>query len=534
LAGKEFNLLHEPWIIVMKPDGQTEEVSMLDAFRHAHKWRALAGELPTQDVAVLRLLLAVLHAVFARYDANGNHAPLDSPGAALKRWSSLWERGEFPHEIIAEYLAHFEERFWLFHPTQPFYQVSNLTEATLYTAAKLNGELSESSNKIRLFSKRTGERKDQLDFAESARWLIYVNAFDDTSAKPKEKGLSSPGAGWLGKLGLITAVGDNFFQTLLLNLVMLRDGADELWGVEQPIWEWDVRRSERTAITMPDNPSALLTLQSRRLLLKRQAKSVVGFALLGGDFFARENAFAEQMTIWRAPGKTKGEVPEYSPRRHDASRQLWRDFSSLIAQREGGRRPGVVNWLARLKGEGLISQKHIRFETAAVKYGDKDFFVDDVFSDSIALNTALLTDLRNYWVERIADELELTEKLVQKFGELAQKITIASGDTGSNGARQAAKEQAYFQLDRPFRIWLEAINPEIDDIDEQCGKWWTAAQQIIRDLGRELVEQAGPKSFCGRTLREGASVHLYTAPEAFNRFLQYISSREMLKGGKQI
>lgn len=531
---KEFNLLHEPWILVMQPDGQTEEVSMLDIFRNAHKWRGLAGELPTQDVAVLRLLLAVLHAVFARQDAHGNYAPLDSPVEALQRWSSLWERGEFPHEIITEYLKRYQDRFWLFHPTQPFYQVVTLTEATDYTAAKLNGELSQSGNKIRLFPKRTGVGKGQLDYAESARWLLYVNAFDDTSSKPKSKGLPSPGAGWLGKLGLITAAGDNLFQTLLLNLVLLKDGEDELWGAEQPMWEVDVRRSERTEITMPDNPSALLTIQSRRMLLKRQENSVVGFALLGGDFFARTNAFAEQMTIWRLPGKGNVEMPEHSPKRHDASRQLWRDFPGLIAQREGGRRPGIVSWLARLKREGLITQTHFRFETAAVKYGDKDFFVDDVFSDSIALNTGLLVDLGQCWVERIADELELTEKLVQKVGDLAQKIAKASGETSSNGTRQDVKEQAYFRLDRPFRSWLEAVRPESDDIDEQCTKWWITAQQIIRSLGRELVERAGLQSFSGRRLREGELFHLYTTPEAFNRFLYAISSRETLRGGKQL
>ena len=63
-----------------------------------------------------------------------------------------------------------------------------------------------------------------LGFAEAARWLLYINAFDDTSAKPKGKGLPSPGVGWLGRLGLITGVGNNLFETLLLNLVLIKDG----------------------------------------------------------------------------------------------------------------------------------------------------------------------------------------------------------------------------------------------------------------------------------------------------------------------
>ena len=57
---KLFNLIDEPWILVRKNSGETTEVSLLDALTHAHEYDALAGELPTQDVAILRLMLAVL------------------------------------------------------------------------------------------------------------------------------------------------------------------------------------------------------------------------------------------------------------------------------------------------------------------------------------------------------------------------------------------------------------------------------------------------------------------------------------------
>lgn len=97
---KEFCLLHEPWILVMKSDGSTEEVSLLELFRRAPEYLKLAGELPTQDVAILRLLLAILHAVFGRYDTDGSWSPLTSPEAALKRWKKIWDKGTFPMEII--------------------------------------------------------------------------------------------------------------------------------------------------------------------------------------------------------------------------------------------------------------------------------------------------------------------------------------------------------------------------------------------------------------------------------------------------
>ena len=83
----------------------------------------------------------------------------------------------------------------------------------------------------------------------------------------------------------IQAQGDNLYETLMLNLTLLRDGR-ECWGESKPCWELEAPKSaERTEICCPDNPAQLLTLQSRRLLLHRTGENVEGFCLLGGDFF---------------------------------------------------------------------------------------------------------------------------------------------------------------------------------------------------------------------------------------------------------
>ena len=54
----EYNLLEERWVRVRGQDYTVQEVSLPDALLHAHEYRDLAGELPTQDAAMLRLLLA--------------------------------------------------------------------------------------------------------------------------------------------------------------------------------------------------------------------------------------------------------------------------------------------------------------------------------------------------------------------------------------------------------------------------------------------------------------------------------------------
>lgn len=86
---REFNLLDEPWVRVMRPDCTVAEVSLPEALLNAHGYVDLAGEMPTQDAAVLRVLLALLFAVFARVDAEGREAPLAKPKDAIARWRAL-------------------------------------------------------------------------------------------------------------------------------------------------------------------------------------------------------------------------------------------------------------------------------------------------------------------------------------------------------------------------------------------------------------------------------------------------------------
>lgn len=91
------------------------------------------GRDATQNAAVLRLLLAVLFTVFSRVDAKGKPQPLAQSDDALERWSELWQLGHFPAEPVRDYLEQWKDRFWLFHPTHPFWQVPTLAMALRLT-----------------------------------------------------------------------------------------------------------------------------------------------------------------------------------------------------------------------------------------------------------------------------------------------------------------------------------------------------------------------------------------------------------------
>lgn len=527
----EFNLLDEKWILVRKSDCTVDELSLTDALLKSHEYVELAGELPTQNVSILRLMLAVLHTVFSRYSPQGEPAPLYDSDDAAERWKELWNAGRLPEKPIGDYLASVHDRFWLFHPERPFYQTEAAKIGTEYTASKLNGAVSESGNKIRLFCGCTGVQKSELSYSESARWLLYVNNYDDTSSKPKGKNLPSPGAGWLGKLGLITIRGNNLFETLVYNLILLnhRRNFSEAWGPECPAWEPDVpNTAERAEILMPDNLSELYTLQSRRLWLNRDDnEKVIGYNLLGGDFFEKVDAFIEPMTVWSKVKGNERAGEKFQPRRHDSSVQMWREFSYAFETAEGSHIPGVVLWTKYIKRMLPKSRKLISFSIASVQYGDKDFFVNDVFSDSLTFHTDLITEIGEHWRAKITEEIKKCDESAAALRFLAKDIELAAGSSEDTVLKRAvverAREQYYYEIDLPFRNWLERIDPNWEIVSEQeeqaLREWHETAKRIAFRIGQELVESAGTAAIVGRAIKDkNDKEKYYSAPDAYRYF----------------
>ena len=527
----EFNLLDEKWILVRKSDCTVDELSLTDALLKSHEYVELAGELPTQNVSILRLMLAVLHTVFSRYSPQGEPSPLYDSDDAEYRWKELWNAGRLPEKPIRDYLASVHDRFWLFHPDRPFYQTEAAKIGTEYTASKLNGAVSESGNKIRLFCGCTGVQKSELSYSEAARWLLYVNNYDDTSSKPKGKNLPSPGAGWLGKLGLITIRGNNLFETLVYNLILLnhKRNFSEVWGPECPAWEPDVpNTAERAEIPMPDNLSELYTLQSRRLWLNRDDnEKVIGYNLLGGDFFEKVDAFIEPMTVWSKVKGNERAGEKFQPRRHDSSVQMWREFSYGFETAAGSHIPGVVLWTKYIKQMLPESRKLISFSIASVQYGDKDFFVNDVFSDSLTFHTDLLTEIGEHWRAKITDEIKKCDESAAALRFLAKDIELAAGSAEDTVLKRAvverAREQYYYEIDLPFRNWLERIDPNWEIVSEQeeqaLREWHETAKRIALRIGQELVESAGTAAIVGRAVKDkNDKERYYSAPDAYRYF----------------
>lgn len=530
MEDKAFNLLYEPWIQVLNLSGETEEVSLLDVLKRAHELRCLAGELPTQDVAVLRLLLATLYATFTRADVQGNRSPIEDAQGALQRWQDLWELNHFPSEPIKSRLCHYEDRFFLFHPERPFYQVAELHEANgkCNTIAQIVSDVPSRAER-RFLSMKSGEEAEVLSLAESVRWLVSMQAWDYAGKKASVVG-GSPnggGTGWLGKIGVVYPASFTLFETLMLNFVLLKSD-ESLLEYGSPTWEADLPPTSRKIERRPSGYSELLTWQSRRARLfpgdGEDSDLVTGVLYSYGDVFKTQDLFIEQMTGWHlsTQGDTRG---HFIPNKHRKERSLWRDLSSILPQATDNadidnQNPGVIQWLALLEGRNILPANIVQLRTVGFHYGAMDAKVEAMTADTLSIHAGIFSELGNKWVPKITNLLQLTDNGVRQLFVLAADLARASGDTDSlhrkagEGIGNSAKAEAYFRLDMPFRKWLASIDPTKTDMDQTEQKWKEIVKRTLLQLGEELTHQAGEKAITGRWVKE----RLYTAPGAFTRF----------------
>jgi CRISPR system Cascade subunit CasA len=545
----EFNLLDEPWLVVMVDErGTTKEVSLKDLFAHAHEYKCLAGETPTQDFAILRLLLSILHTVFSRFDAHGNpyeYLKLDDKykqievideddeddyrEELLNTWKNLWDAKSFP-EIVGDYLEKWRDRFYLFGGEFPFYQFREIGDSDYaydakgYEVDKLDG-LKLASGKgtdkvVNLFNKN---QSDFMGNEGAARWLIYVNNYAEArSGRPKtgSKKKGSPGLTWIGRTSGLHVQGSNLFETLMINLVMKT--TDQMNGIQTPIWEAEstVTNFENQSLTYtPNNEAELYTYPSRFLLLTRDdEKMIVGFLLDTGfsNFNKGENLHnIEPMSLWRKSDKKS----LYTPIRVNPIKYFWQEFSSY----ESIKSSRLVDWINKIR-EHIGDNHIISLVSVGEYYEQKDGKVKDSVAGVLTERAGIIQtveDSTRFSLSNISDEVDLIKKVIDevlwllasKIGAIRKPKQSESSESSESKFADRVKQEAYYQIDLPFRNWLASIQPN-DNKEEKIKAWRGTLRAIIEAEAKKLLDSAGNRDFIGIE-KDGNIENIFTA---YNKF----------------
>lgn len=516
----EYNLLDEPWIPVRLLDGTIADVGLLELLRRTTDIADLACELPTQSIAIQRLLLAVAYRVATPLDAHD--------------WARQWDEGA-PTEQMIEYLEQWRDRFYLFGGRFPFMQVADLRtekdeEKTLDAVVACVPK-----EEKRLFSTRQGSGVAQLSPSDAARWLVHAQAYDPSGIRSGAIGDSRVkggrgypiGPAWCGHLGLVWLKGKDLDETLVLNLIPA--DAAELRGVESST-EWGTcswEDPEPESAVRGDysllNPSGtprdisiprLLTWHSRRVRLVGDSTGVRGVVLAQGDKLSpQEMRLYEPQSLWRysteQSKKCKQDV--YMPRKFKPERALWRNLPGTLptptmiegADKQLKRRflpSATLSFHYQLENDSVVTTypKLVRIQAVGVVYRSEETEIEDVYSDELALPVAAIRAERHALAVVIDQQVRLTEDVAGAVGTLAANLALAAGEGGKgDGARDRAKERFFAVVDDPFRAWLAQVDGNEDARDVgQC--WEDSLRRYALAIQNELVACASSSAIVGR------------------------------------
>jgi CRISPR system Cascade subunit CasA len=509
-ADSSFNLLDERWVPVIV-GSSTTDVSLLELFRRADRLDRLGGEIGTMNFALLRLLLAILHRAFVAITPPGSEGARERAESLRDRWH------EDGLPAVAEYLESHRRRFFLFHPSAPFYQVSDLRAA--------RDEVSDLGRLVAerppYLATRSARGLRRISAADAARWLVHVHAYDVSGIKtgvlghPRARGgkVYPEGVGWCGQLGGLHLLGASLLDTLLLNLWANGAPPPDI-DRDLPPWERtpDSVGDDRDLASRPWGPVDLYTWQPRRVRLVGGTDGVTGVVLTYGDrFLIQERQVVvtdslEPLTGWRfsKPQTAKYHYAVEMPREHNRGVQLWRTMPTLlglvqVSKPDVGRSAGVVEHVAAFAESPLLVGGVVRLHATGVAYGSNNSVFDDVFDDGLDLPTVLL-EPEGVTIRALAiAAVEAAQKGVEALRDAARRLATASGGSGAaiEGPGQRAVESGYARLDRPYRRWLLDLAREKDDLSAAEAVWHAVAADELQRLGDELASQVSTAAWRG-------------------------------------
>lgn len=559
-----FNLIDDKWIeVLVNKKGDKKLVGLRDIFLNSDSYLDISGDMNIQDFAIMRLILAIMHTVFSRFDASGNPyeeieinekmqqvESVDDEDyeeyeeGLIDTWKNLWNNKKFP-KIVLDYLDLWYDRFYLFDEKYPFFQVTEEYISVDRIKGKkvggisgktINRTITESNNKIALFSPKEEKNKNILKNDEIARWLITFQAYTGLSDKTvygKEKYKKRNSKGWLYDLGAVYFKGENLFESLMLNFVILNPKNKHYsYNVQKPSWEFrDSELIDSYLNYMPiDNISQLYTVYSRAIYIDPEFDDTEEFKmnLIKLPEISHEDNFLEPMTVYRY--NTSGDYKEkYTPRKHPSNQSMWRSFGQITMEYENlenskntnrQKRPGIIDWLAVIHKE--IDYNRIKVNALSLEDdGNATSWVptNEIY-DSMPLAIDLLTeDRKDGWTIRIFKLVEETKKIInQVYGGYLGYISKIRGLEKSDFVGREI-EKMYYLIDKPFRDLIESIDKD-DDPDVIEDEWRRNLKNIVYNQGVKFFGEASDRDYTLVDIN-GEPINVVIA---FNRFKSILNN----------
>lgn len=331
-------LWDDPWIPAVRLSGEPTRLSLRGALVEAHQVREVFDPSPLVVVAIHRLLMALIYRVY-RPESRAD-------------WAALWNTGRFDPDLLDGYGAFWKERFDLFHPQRPFYQVPFIEGEKVHPISALVMEAASGNNPT-LFDHGRVEGGEALPPDRAACHLLahQLFALGGGVSKPFNR-MDAP----LTKGLVVEAVGRNLFETLLLNAMPLEEWQQLLPSCEEdaPFWEIDDPPEPLQSGTRVRGPLHYLTWQSRQLHLcaDEDSAQVDGCQIRQRYALPKDGARLD-------PGKAyrRSEKEGYLPFKLNKERAAWQYTHVLLqTSQQDVASPYLTEWLCTVQSRRFRSR----------------------------------------------------------------------------------------------------------------------------------------------------------------------------------
>lgn len=465
-----FNLINQPWIPVREGD-ELRLVSLEQALLEARQFNRIEDPSPLVTIALHRLLLAVLHRA------------LEGPKDAYE--AAEWFKKGFDDQKIRNYLCKHCDRFDLFHPDKPFFQVPDFAlEHSSRSWTVLAPELNSDNSKV-LFDHTLTTNPPPLHPAEAARLLIAHQTFALSAGKSV---LCHTATAPVAKAALAVVLGENLHETLCLNLVSYPRSeyeSDFATWEKNSLQESDLKNCEAAKAT----PSGIVhryTWLSRAVRLVPQEENgqlvVRWIAYASGIRYEEAAVRADPMVAFRPDPKNPSKQYPLSFRK---DRALWRDFASLLPKPGSEWSLGVVDHArnvynhlgACFKGQGItVMVSGLANDQAKIELWRGEIY---------RLPEAVLGD-RDIWsfVRRNLEKAEEMGKALNKAARSLAEGLLTMGDRKphkddvSRLAQSFPHQTAYWSaLEGQFADWVQKLGLDFESKQKGLEQAW---QETLR------------------------------------------------------
>lgn len=510
---ESFSLLDQPWILTTLTDGSAAELSLREIFDGSHSVASIRGDSPLQDVAIYRLLLTVYWCAHRQELQSGPGTELDMAEWIPDRLEAAAENE--PDNAVLNYLERYADRFDLLDPKQPFMQV-----ADLHTSKNATTEVRRIVPDFEddYFTLRAGDGLLSLTFAEAARWLIYVQAYDYSGIKsgavgdPRVKGgRGYPiGTGWTGAITATIILGENLQETLALNTT---GGALQAKD-DHPVWEREPDTSAQRLDPAnkdgiyPKGPAEILTWQSRRIRLFPNEGLITRVLVSNGDRIPNANANIQDdpMTPYRfSKNKSTKTLDVYYPKPLDSQRTMWRSLEPLIAletdpvydaKNRAPKRPKTIDQLAYLKENEVDLPETLNVSMTSMEYGPNSAVVGISISTQIELPLEILPKSALDQRQAVLNLAAATSQAGTMLGSFAGQLFQAAG--GDYEFQPAATDTLLAELEPKFSEWMKSLHGA--DLEPRLKAWEMTVRNAVLEHADVLLVGAGPKALVGRII----------------------------------